>query len=313
MNVVYAAIGYRCNRHCICCPIEKEKLTYEDLSLEEIVETVESALRNKSISYIELSGGEPTVQKEFIRTVKYICKEKNMNLSILTNAINFSRESFLRHFLYVIGSAQVKITTAIYGSTPEIHDYVANKKNSFNDSMKGLINCMAAGLKVSIKNIIQKCNYKDLPRYVEFIYESFPDNVHLTFHSIDVRGIALDNKDITAVEFREANPYLELAFDRVIEFARLGHPRPVKVYSIPLCTLDPYYWFFVDASSKKPTSAYRAPDPKDWKNLLMMDMESDSGTFFPPCQICEVERICPGMWRAYAEIYGTNHLRSIHK
>ena len=102
MKTAYYAIGLRCNLRCIFCPCSEEQPDYKYFTLEELKDTIEETLKVKDIDNFLLSGGEPTIQKSFIPIVEYICQEKKRPLSLLTNAIVFSKNKFLERFLSAV-------------------------------------------------------------------------------------------------------------------------------------------------------------------------------------------------------------------
>jgi MoaA/NifB/PqqE/SkfB family radical SAM enzyme len=312
MQTAYYAIGLRCNLRCVFCPCSEEQPEYKSFSTEELKETIEDTLKVKNIENFLLSGGEPTIQKNFLPIVKYICREKKYPLSLLTNAVAFKNPRFLRRFLEAVGDSRLEIVTAIHSHLAKKHNSLTQAPHSFERSISGLQNCVAAGINTSIKFNIVRYNYKDLPAYIEYMYQTFPDEVALILCNIDLSGYAAKNKDLIPVKFEESTPYLEEALDRVIEFRNQGRKRNVRVFTTPLCVLDPYYWFFVNKSTKDEVAAYRSPDVKEEKNKLMFDFPSGSGTIAKKCDGCGVEEICPGCWDTYINYYGSDFLKPIH-
>ncbi len=309
METAYYAIGLRCNLHCVFCPCSEEQPEYKSFSLEEMKETIEETLKVKDIENFLLSGGEPTIQSDFIPIVEYICQVKKRPLSLLTNAVAFNNQKFLQRFLRAVGNSRLEIVTAIHSFLPERHNFLTKTERSFERSIRGLKNCVAAGINTSIKFNIVRYNYRDLPQYIDYMYENFPDEVALILCNIDISGYAARNKDLIPVPFEESTPYLEEALDKVIGYRNQGRKRNVRVFTTPLCVLDPYYWFFVNKSTKEDVSAYRSPDVVEERSGLMFDFPSGSGTLLQECRGCNVEEICPGCWESYAKYYGTGFLK----
>ncbi len=308
METAYYAIGLRCNLRCVFCPCSEEQPEYQSFSTAEMQETIDETLNTKAIDNFLLSGGEPTIQKNFLPIVDYICQEKKHPLSLLTNALAFANPKFLDRFLAAVGDSRLEIVTAIHSHLPEKHNFLTQKRLSWERSIQGLKNCVSRGVNTSIKFNIVRYNYQELPDYIDFMYETFPDEVALILCNIDLSGYAAKNTELIPVSFEESTPFLEEALDRVISYRNQGRKRNVRVFTTPLCTLDPYYWFFVNKSTKENVAAYRSPDTDEARNNLMFDFPSGSGTPLVECRTCQVEEICPGCWESYVSYYGNSFL-----
>ncbi|MEJ2637007.1 MAG: hypothetical protein P8184_17180, partial [Calditrichia bacterium] len=222
--------------------------------------------------------------------------------------VAFNNPKFLDRFLKAVGNSRLEMVTAIHSHMPEKHSFLTRTARSFERSIGGLKNCVAAGINTSIKFNIVKYNYKDLPAYIDYMYDTFPDEVALILCNIDLSGYAAKNSDLIPVRFEESTPYLETALDKVIEYRNQGQKRNVRVFTTPLCVLDPYYWFFVNKSTKDNVAAYRSPDDTEERNKLMFDFPSGSGTSAPQCRECAVESICPGSWDSYIKYYDSSFI-----
>ncbi|MEJ2637181.1 MAG: radical SAM protein, partial [Calditrichia bacterium] len=124
METAYYAIGLRCNLHCVFCPCSEDQPEYKSFTTAEMKETIEETLKAKNIENFLLSGGEPTIQKNFIPIVEYICQEKRYPLSLLTNAVAFNNPKFLDRFLKAVGNSRLEMVTAIHSHMPEKHSFL---------------------------------------------------------------------------------------------------------------------------------------------------------------------------------------------
>jgi MoaA/NifB/PqqE/SkfB family radical SAM enzyme len=308
MNTAYYATGLSCNLKCVFCPCSEEQPEYKSFSVEELIKTVDETLVAKDIDNFLLSGGEPTIQKNFLPIVDYIANEKKVPLSLLTNAIAFSNKKFFTQFLNTLGNSKFEMVTAVHSHLAEKHDRLTQMNGSFNKTLAGLKNCIDAGINTCVKFNIVNYNYKEIPEFIDFAYRTFPDAVSLILCNIDISGYARKNKDLIPIDFKKSAPYLETALDEVIEYMNAGAERNVRVFTTPLCTLDPYYWHFVNKSTKDDVTAYRSPDADEERNKLLFDFPSGSGTPFEQCTNCDVKEICPGTWESYADYFGADFL-----
>ncbi len=303
MRTAYFSMSFDCNEKCVFCPCSEGANTIPDIGLDELKLSLDRVVKEADVNHVLLSGGEPTIKKDFPLFLEYIAP-KNLSIGILSNGIKFASQRYLKKITDIVDIEKLEITTAIHSHLPHKHDRLTQLKNSFNKSVQGLHNIINAGITTSLKYNITNYTYKDLPDYIDWVYDTFPDDVTFLICNIDINGVALKNKDLIAVSFEESTPYLEAALDKVIEYRRNGRKRNVKVFTTPLCTLDPYYWGFVNNRTKEVLAALRVPADKQKFDKLFLGIESDTGTMFGPCQECALKDPCPGTWKKTGELFG---------
>jgi MoaA/NifB/PqqE/SkfB family radical SAM enzyme len=303
MKTAYFSMSFDCNEKCVFCPCSENANTQPDVSLEEMKQSLDIAIAQKQVNHVLLSGGEPTLKKEFLLFLEYIVS-KGLSIGILSNALKFASKRYLQKVIDITGTENIEITTAIHSHIPEKHERLTQVKNSFQKSLEGLHNIIEAGISTSLKYNIINYTCKELPEYTDWVYKTFPDEVTFLICNIDINGVALKNKDLIAVTFEESTPFLEAALDKAIEYRQNGRKRNVKVFTTPLCTLDPYYWGFVNNRTKEELAALRVPSEKPLNNRLFLGIDSDTGTMFAPCQNCALKDPCPGTWKMTGELFG---------
>ena len=206
---------------------------------------------------------------------------------------------------------QLSITTSIHSLKSEVHDAITHCPGSWKRSIRGLQNAHAHGIRITVKHCIAKPNYRDMPDFVDFIYETFSDDVGLLFCSIDYCGISGEATEAVQVDFKTEGPFIERAFDRVICYRdKEGRSRNVTIADTPLCCVDPYYWGFFSSASKHEISAYAAPT-NDAAHKTSLRVPSDCNTFFLACKRCDAEELCPGAWRTACELFGEEAVEPI--
>ncbi len=310
MDLAYFSMSYECNEKCIFCPCSENARDIQPLSLDEMKRSVDIIVAKGPLDIAVISGGEPTLKKEFLDFAAYLVG-KNIRIGLLSNSLKFASKRYLDQLLTITGPGMLEVTTAFHSHIAGKHDRLTCQPNSFEKSLQGVLNVVEAGVKVSVKYNLINYTYLELPEYIDWVYQTFPDKVNLILCNIDLTGIALKNKEYTAVSFAESGPLLEQALDKIIDYQNEGRVRNVRVFDTPLCTLDPYYWDFVESGAGTNVSALRIPSDSPEKDKLYLDVESDSGTLFEPCNHCEVRDICPGTWRKTGEYFGNEIFQPI--
>ena len=310
MRTLYCAVTYICNERCVFCPCsEAGTHNRPSLTYAEVCCAIDEAIAKKQIENVCLSGGEPTLHPDFFNIVKYI-SDKGLKVSMLTNAIKLSSPEFVEKLGACCDLKNADITIAIHSHIPQKHDELTQHKGSFELSLRGAMNLVEKGVKLSIKNNIINHTYKELPAYVDWVYATFPESVTLLFANIDVNGVALRNKEFVNVHFNKSMPYLQAALDKIVEAREKGCKRNVKIFTTPLCLIDPYYWRFVEQETKELLATYIVPNAEE-KNPLLFDVSSDSGPMFKACEECAMKPYCPGTWRTFRYSYDESILKRL--
>ena len=305
MRTLFLSPSYICNEKCIFCPCAVNARRYTPLTLDELCQAVDLAVEQENIEMVLISGGEPTIYKYILGLISHI-RGKGLKFGILSNSLKFSDPEFLNRFIDVAGNG-FELTTAFHSFREEEHDRVTSVPGSFRKSLLGVSNLIQTGVRVTIKHIINNSTYKAIPEYVDWLYETFPDNVPWVLCNIDLTGTALTNEDDSAVPFSVSRPYLENALDKVIEYRKNGRNRIVRIFNTPFCCVDPYYWPFLQKyDSEEEMSALYLPYENPAENRIRFNLKGDGGARFEPCKECIVQPQCPGTWKKTAEVLGEN-------
>ena len=302
MRTMYLAVGYNCNHNCFFCPCGKKERRVKKASLDELEEAVDLAVREQHVESITISGGEPTLHPGFPELISF-CLDKGLEICILSNGENFFHRERIRDFFGEPGRGRIEVVTVLHSYIPAVHEELNGTKGSFERTIQGLKNLVEENIPVTVKHILCSRNHKDLPDFVDFIFETFGGKTAMEFTGMDYCGLKKKQADQIHAGFREMGIMLEKALDR-IDFYRkeYGVFRHVAVSDFPLCSTDPLYWRFFASSSRNGTASYAAPDENAGKVWQISDMDGDCGLFYEECRDCLMKRDCPGVWR-YASIY----------
>lgn len=235
MKRFYCVYSYECNDRCINCCLDKEtEKVNKKLSFPDMKGYLETFSINKN-DIFEMSGGEPTIDKEFIsHLLKYISDEKGFNrnrINILSNCENFSDKDFTDQISKYFGH----ITSTFYRYNQIDQDVFTQIPGSFNNKINGLNNLHDNDVKLHIKTIINRKNYRELEQFIDLCSTNFSDS-HIIMGWLCLIGEAWKNRDDLALEISKAGPYIENAIDKAREIGLN------LTLTLPLCCVDPYYW-----------------------------------------------------------------------
>jgi His-Xaa-Ser system radical SAM maturase HxsC len=264
-------ITERCNSNCIMCPqppVKQEDDRF-DLNLQYI------SLIDKNTKTIGITGGEPTLigEKLFVILSNIHNKIPKASISLLSNGIKFENFEYTKKFAQSI-KQDIVIDIPLYSDIDIIHNSIV-RTNTFYRTINGIYNLAKFNLKIGIRIVVHKMNYKRLPELSEYIYSNFPFVFHVAFMQMEPMGYAKDNIEDLWIDPFDYNIELEKAVLNL-------HYRDINVsiYNSQLCVLpDSIKKFAVQSIS-------------DWKNI-----------YIDECEECIMKEQCPGFFASSKETY----------
>ena len=155
----------RCNERCIHCYIPNGKKNAGfDLSFERFKYIIDQYADMGGIC-VTLSGGEALMNKDILKMLRY-CREKDMQISLLTNLISLKDEQI--SVLKDVNLSLVQVS--LYSMVSSIHDKITTVKGSFEKTKTAIEKLHAADIPVQISCPVMKANknsYNDVMRYAE--------------------------------------------------------------------------------------------------------------------------------------------------
>ena len=160
-------VGLKCNYSCIFC-YYKNHLKENFKSLDIIKQKILS-LYNCGFHEFDLSGGECTIHPNFFDILQYI-RSLNSSVSVVSNGFKFSDINFCKK------CQQYGLNEVLFSlhSIKDNHNYITQNKFSFDNCLKGILNCQSLGFKVRINCTLCDINYKYLKDYINLINDIKP-------------------------------------------------------------------------------------------------------------------------------------------
>jgi His-Xaa-Ser system radical SAM maturase HxsC len=210
-------------------------------------------LSPKAVSHIGITGGEPTLKPEGLKTLLKFCRGRfpTATISLLTNGRRFKNLEFTRSIAEINHSGLI-YCVSLYSDTDTEHDRIVGVPGSFRETVKGLHNLALFRQHVEIRTVIFRNNYQRLPSISEFIFRNFPFAVHIAFMGLECTGLASTNLDQIWIDPTEYALELKSAVHHLNR--RAMH---VSIYNLPLCLTPQELWRF----TKKSIS--------EWKNIYL--------------------------------------------
>ncbi|MFY9690675.1 MAG: radical SAM protein [Candidatus Acidiferrales bacterium] len=150
---VHLDITYRCNERCEHCYLDHDD--HGEMTTAEIRALLRD-LAQANVFFLVISGGEPLVRKDCFEIIEY-ARTLGFNVKLKTNAVLVRENEAQR--LRALGVEQVQIS--VYSHRPEVHDAITKVPGSLKRTLAGIRLMRAAGLKVTLANVLMRGNSRD--------------------------------------------------------------------------------------------------------------------------------------------------------
>ncbi len=311
----------RCNNNCNHCyinlPVFDRIAQEKELNFEEIMEVADQAVQLGAL-FCTITGGEPLLRDDF-KDIYLGLKRRGLIVSVFTNATLIKEEHIELFKKYPPRDIEV----TVYGVTRETYEAVTCRPGSYEAFIRGLNLLLQNGLKVRLKTMALRSNFKELPQIAQFCRERTKDyfkldpllNFRLDFDSArneKIKYERLTPQEIVALEIADYERFnsLEKSCNKLI------NPEFANTTSDKLFNCGTGSGSFVIGfdgnlrlclSLQNPNCIYnlRAGSLADaWQNFVpkIRDIRSDNKKFLNTCRICPIINLC--LWcpaNAYLE------------
>ncbi len=210
-NFIYSLhleLNYNCNLKCKHC-FNPKNINEYSINFETAKKIIDDAY-SSDIYSIALTGGECTINNDFLKIAKYI-KEKNIHLDILTNAQKLYDDKNLYNELLNIYPKSFKIS--LYSMNPDVHDSITGIKGSHHKSLSIIKSLREKGITVYIaapQLILNPGSYKEVKEFAEkigagfsagcnFIYNKDNNNLNIKSGFADIEKFYFDTIDLNNI------------------------------------------------------------------------------------------------------------------
>ena len=261
--------GLACNTNCVMCPVSESSRRHAQLTP---VDELKMQLRyfGTDIPHITITGGEPTLLKQGLLEVVQYAKEQcpSAEILILTNGRTFSVAPYAQAFNRIL-IAQDQIAIPIHGSNAERHDAITQAQGSFAQTIQGLRTLAQGTMRIEIRIVVSKLNYRDISNIVDLLL-TLPRITVVNFIALEMCGNAIKNRAQVWIDYLQAAAACEDGIEKLVSAGI-----DIGLYNFPLCAVKHKYW------------------------TLCRDSISDYKIRYTPvCESCKVKSICYGVFNS---------------
>lgn len=257
----------RCNSNCLMCsqpPRDKNDIPYLFGIYKQLIPLIP-----KDCFELGITGGEPTLLGDmFFDLLKLIKTElPETEVHCLTNGRTFAWNSFTER-LGAMQFDRLMLGIPLYSDYYQVHDYIVQAKDAFNQTMQGFYNLGAWNQRIEIRIVLHKQSIPRLTRLAKYIYKNLPFVEHVAFMGLEHTGYTPHNIEKLWIDPIDYMHDLEEA----VEFlSAMG--MNVSIYNLQLCLMPQSLWKY----SKQSIS--------DWKNIYLEE-----------CSKCTLVNECGGLF-----------------
>ena len=226
-------------------------------------------LIHKDTIEICLTGGETTLIGENLIRLIYSAKNNlpRTSLHILSNGRNFqnlqlaTKVAKVKHHDLMIG-------IPIYADYSQLHDFIVQADNAFDETIRGILNLKRCSVRVEIRIVIHAKNYNRLSKIAEFIARNLLFVDHVALMGLEFMGFTKTNFDQLWID-----PYnYQNELKNTVEIFKL-YKIPISIYNTPLCLIP------------ESIRQYSKNSISDWKQ-----------DYLDQCNICSAKAECGGFF-----------------
>ncbi|MEY3015478.1 MAG: hypothetical protein RIT45_4213 [Pseudomonadota bacterium] len=293
--------GFACNCRCsgcFSCSADPDS----QMEWDEVQRWVLSG-RRRGARHIWLSGGEPTIRKDFLRTVRLAQQVGYQRIKVQTNGMMFAYPGFAERAL---AAGLNEANLLLKSLDARVHDGLNRTPGSFELLAKGIDGLRAAseasGRPIRLEGdiLMTSRNYRELPELVDHYGALGFRHFNVWLFSLVDQG----DRDLRRLvpSLSAARPYLVEAFDRArergITFASLNTPH---------CSVPADRW----AMQFDPAGMQLYVVNPGGHAFMLEHSSIELGVYLPPCEQCAVRSHCHGIRQDYLDVHGAAEIRAV--
>ena len=236
-------ITNKCNSNCIMCPLsETVRRKGNPGQLQWVMKYID--LLPANLPYINITGGEPTLEKDRFVAVMHKLRDKfqHSEFQLLTNGRSLADRVFLSKLIKCM-PYNIRVAIPLHSSHELIHDRITQVNGSFKETDFAIRNLLDMQQKVELRIVLSKVNISTVEDTVKYIVENYRGVFVVNFIGMEMMGNAVRYRDILWDDY-------DIFFQKIRESVHylISHGIDTQLYNFPLCAVDSGYWPIVAKS-----------------------------------------------------------------
>jgi MoaA/NifB/PqqE/SkfB family radical SAM enzyme len=292
--------GFACNCRCLGCFSCSADPALQ-MSWKDVLRWLHNG-RKEGARHLWLSGGEPTLRRDFFRTLKAAKKLGYERIKVQSNGMLFAYDGFAER---AVAAGMTEINLLIKSLDPKVHDALNRTPESHRLLHEGIaklraLNANGAGIRFEGDILMTTRNYMEMSRLVEYYCD-------LDFVHFNVWLFSL--VDQGKRDFRRLVPRLSDCLPHMLSAFDAAKSRGATFCSLntPFCVIPPAYWEMQFDSSGMDLLVVNPGE-----RAFMLETSSiEKGIYFERCADCAVRSACHGMRSDYLSVHGDAEIQPL--
>ena len=208
----------KCNLRCVHCYSSAGNEDPADVLTTDEAKSFIRDLADFGVPVVLFSGGEPLLRGDIFELADFAGKQ-GLRTVLSSNGTLITQEVAKR--IGDVGFAEIGISLDGIGAK---NDRFRGKKGAYQATLQGIRNCIALGLRVSLRLTITRSTYREIPAIFDLVEHEGIERLcfyHLVYAG---RGSELRVEDLSHSQTRKV---VDLICDRTIDLYKRGLPKEV--------------------------------------------------------------------------------------
>lgn len=203
----------QCNLRCLHCYASANGSRNHDEMDTEAGKALIQDLADFGVPVILFSGGEPLLRKDLFEMAA-LARTRGIRVALSTNGTLIDQGA--ARMIKELGFAEAGISLDGVG---ENNDFFRGHKGAFDAALQGIRNCIAEGVRVSLRLTITSFNYQEIPAIFRLVESEGIDRVCFYHLAYAGRGDNLQQNDISHSQTRMV---VDQICQQTLDFYRRG-------------------------------------------------------------------------------------------
>jgi len=187
---------HQCNLKCLHCYASAGSERADGEMSTEAGKAFIRDLADFGAPVILFSGGEPLLRKDLFELAAF-AREQGLRMALSTNGTLITTDAAEK--IKELGFSEAGISLDGTGAN---NDYFRGRSGAFEAALRGIRNCKASGVRVSLRLTITRFNYQEIPAIFKLVEDEGIDRVCFYHLAYSGRGSSLREADISNDETR---------------------------------------------------------------------------------------------------------------
>ncbi|OGS49483.1 MAG: hypothetical protein A3J79_13370 [Elusimicrobia bacterium RIFOXYB2_FULL_62_6] len=311
MKKFFFSLLWDCNEDCLFCAKGRAPAGVKRrFSLRECAALLKKK-RLEGCREVSLDGGEPTLLKYLPEIIGTAARLGYSRIELLTNAVALADPAKVAAIKRALGPrarpGRFGACVSLHSHSRAVSEALTRSPGTFDRTVQGARNLLSAGLYTTVYHLITARNYRALPAFADFVLKELPGAGGVTFSYIYPVSHNLKHMSIYP-RLSKVAPYLSRAVKRLRAAGLEAGLSNCGI--IPVCLMGKCGSLFTETVINNNVSSETCDTSKTEPLPFFREIFNKQNKVKPAsCAACALDPVCGGIWKFYAERYGTAELR----